>query len=76
MPLECRCVDPWVCRHYDTLDAASDLQVDGYIAAAQQLLSLGYTPSPNISAMRVMWRRGGTARELVQRISKQWEVAA
>lgn len=67
--------DPWTCRCGSTSDP-SDIQVDGYIAAAQLLLSLGFTPSPNIPAMRVMWRRGGIARELVQRISNQWEVAA
>jgi hypothetical protein len=74
--LECKCVDPWTCRHYDDHDPGSDAQVDGYIATAQLLLGLGYTPSPNIPAMRAMWRRGGEVQRLAYRIAELWQVSA
>jgi hypothetical protein len=72
--MECGHVDPWTCSHDD--GTISDAQVDAYRAAALTLLALGYTPAPNIAAMRVLWRRRGFDRDLVQRISEQWQVSA
>ena len=58
------------------MSEVSEKQVDAYRDTALMLLASGYTPAPNLPAMRVLWRRGGQDRALVQRISENWEVAA
>jgi hypothetical protein len=74
--LDCGCSDPWGHRCHDTIVTPTDIEVDAYIQTALMLLDLCMTPAPNIPAMRVMWRRGGADRRLVQRISSLWEVSA
>lgn len=71
--LECGRADPW---HYPQPDLPSDHYIDGYRDAAEHLLAQGLTPAPNVPAMRGLWRRGGTDRELVQAISERWVVIA
>jgi hypothetical protein len=75
-PLDCGHVDPWTCHHDETVSVVSEGQVDAYRAAALTLLGQGYTPAPNIPVMRVLWRRDGADRDLVQWISQQWQVTA
>jgi hypothetical protein len=74
--LACGCSDPWTCKHYQSVSEVSDVQVDAYRDTALTLLALGYTPAPNIPAMRVLWRRGGDDQRLVRKISQTWVVAA
>ncbi|KAA1249805.1 hypothetical protein F0Q45_13045 [Mycobacterium simiae] len=71
---DCGCPDPWTCR-CDNHDEVTEQYVDGYRDAAQHILDAGLTPAPNVRAMRVMWRRGGSEQRLAQRISEPWEVA-
>jgi hypothetical protein len=72
----CRCRDPLSCRCHSPADKITDPYVDGYRDAAEHLLDAGLAPAPNISSMRVMWRRGGHDQEIARRISELWEVAA
>jgi hypothetical protein len=48
----------------------------GYEHAAMHLLSLGLTPSPNLPAMRAMYRCGGESRRVAQVISERWGLVA
>jgi hypothetical protein len=75
MPAACGCRDPWTCRCWNP-DEITDRYVDGYRDAAEHLLAQGLPPAPNLPAMRVMWRRGGTDQRLALRIAEVWEVAA
>lgn len=72
--LDCGHADPWTCRHDPV--TVTDQYVDGYRNAAEHLLANGLTPAPNLIAMRAMWRRGGTDRDLVRAIAERWEIAA
>jgi hypothetical protein len=75
--LDCGCSDPWPCRHFrESASEASEAEVDAYHKTALLLLAEGYTPAPDIRAMRALWRRGGAARDVVRRISERWEIAA
>ncbi|WP_226863282.1 hypothetical protein [Mycolicibacterium baixiangningiae] len=70
-----RCTDPWTCRCYDSVKV-TEQYVDGYRDAAQHLLAQGLAPSPNLAAMRILWRRGGDDQRLAVRLAELWEVAA
>jgi hypothetical protein len=50
--------------------------VRGYAEAAQHLLSLGLTPTPNVPALQAMSRADGESRRVAQLISERWERAA
>lgn len=75
-PLACGCRDPLTCRCYDVVEELTEQFVDGYRDAAEHLLAEGFTPAPNIAAMRMLWRRGGGDQRLARRLSELWEVAA
>jgi hypothetical protein len=75
--LDCGCSDPWPCKHFgESASEASEVEVDAYLKTALLLLAHGYTPAPNIRAMRGLWRRGGASRDVARRISERWEIAA
>ena len=69
-PLDCGCRDPWICR------SPSERMVDAYREAVLTISAVGMTPAPFLPEMRIMWRRGGTDRDLVRTIATRWEVAA
>lgn len=73
--LECGCRDPWTCRCFGAGEPTL-LQVDAYRDTAILLLSRGMTPAPRIPEMRVLWRRGGEDRLVVEAISSRWVVMA
>jgi hypothetical protein len=64
-PLECGCRDPWLCRCHDGVRPVTELQLDGWSAAALHLLDNGLTPALPIDVQRQLWRRGGDDRRLV-----------
>jgi hypothetical protein len=49
--------------------------VRGYSEAAQHLLGCGLTPSPNLAALRSMWRAGSEQRAAADLIAQRWELA-
>jgi hypothetical protein len=58
--------DPW---------RRTDPGVRGYPEAAAHLLGHGYTPAPNIPAMREMWKSGPETRALARIIAERWAVS-
>lgn len=74
-PLKCSCRDPWTCKCYSDSDDTTDQYIDGYRDAAQHLLAHGLTPAPNVVAMRGLWGRGGTDRDLARTVAERWITA-
>ena len=50
--------------------------VDAYRNTVLHLRDYGLLAAPRIPEMRLLWRSGGTDRELVQAVASRWEVAA
>lgn len=74
-PLDCGCIDPWLCRHPED-DPPPDRMVDAYLCAVAHLDSVGLLAAPRLPEMRMLWRRGRTERRLVGEIASAWELAA
>jgi hypothetical protein len=65
-PLECGCVDPWLCRCADP--PHSEKTVDGGADAARYLLERGLTPLLHPDTLCALYARGGADRALAQRL--------
>jgi hypothetical protein len=70
----CSCVDPWTCRHGE--GPPSERMVDGYRDAILHLDANGLLAAPLLPELQIMWRRGGTDRQLAVHIAERWELAA
>jgi hypothetical protein len=67
MPLDCGCADPWPCR-CRRADPLTDHQVDGWRAAALDIIEDGHAPIVPVEVVRRLWKRGGRDRELAERL--------
>ncbi|WP_232535090.1 hypothetical protein [Nocardia terpenica] len=61
---------------HDTDHAPSVRELTAWSAAAADLYSIGCTPIIPAEIARVLWRKGGAARELAERVYRAGGVAA
>jgi len=66
VPLHCGCRDPWPCRCSDP--PLSENMIDAARDAALHLLTCGETPLLGRRTLQALWRRGGSDRELAERL--------
>ncbi len=69
----CTTSDPWTHRRADRI---TEQYIDGYKATAQHQLANGLAPTPNLHAMRAMWKRGGHDQRIAMQIAELWETPA
>ncbi len=61
---------------YWPAESMTDRAADAFLATAEHLFALGVVAAPDADALRVLWRRGGRARDLVAAVVAVWEVVA
>jgi hypothetical protein len=67
--LACGCSDPWPCRCSDPPPSAKML--DAATDAAGHLLACGLEPLFDVDTLRRLWRRGGSDRQLAERLHRR-----
>ena len=60
--LDCGCRDPWPCHCAEP--PLSERAIDGWVAAAQHIISIGEIPLLPLEVLQRLWRRGGAGRLL------------
>jgi hypothetical protein len=69
-PLDCGCVDPWLCRC--DRPPLSERWVDAGAVGARHILEIGFVPLLEPAVLRALHARGGRDRALAQQL---WELA-